>query len=238
MHILYQTRHLTDMDIQRFPWTVMWIPFAWICQLWCICTQPDTLHAHHPIRTSTPINHVAVWNNSTHTKSGLRLQTSRIVNQKATRLIHKKVHIQSIKVHENTHISIAGAKFQPPAQLEHEISAHILKEVGHDEFILTAYALDKSCTGKSPNEKGFGITASGVRASVGRTIAVDPRIIPYGTIVYISGLGWFVAEDTGGAIRGHHIDVLVGSRHEAIQFGVKKHRIVEIFRNAQTSAFK
>jgi 3D (Asp-Asp-Asp) domain-containing protein len=46
-----------------------------------------------------------------------------------------------------------------------------------------------------------------------QSIAVDPRVIPLGSWVYIPAYrddghgGWFVAEDTGGAITGHHIDV-------------------------------
>ncbi len=44
------------------------------------------------------------------------------------------------------------------------------------------------------------------------SIAVDPRLIPLGSHVYVPayrhhGGGWFVAQDTGGAIRGRHIDV-------------------------------
>jgi 3D (Asp-Asp-Asp) domain-containing protein len=45
-----------------------------------------------------------------------------------------------------------------------------------------------------------------------RSIAVDPRLIPLGSRVYIPAYrhissGWFIAQDTGGAIRGRHIDV-------------------------------
>ncbi len=45
------------------------------------------------------------------------------------------------------------------------------------------------------------------------SIAVDPRVIPLGSRVYVPAYrhdghgGWFVAADTGGAINGHHIDV-------------------------------
>jgi 3D (Asp-Asp-Asp) domain-containing protein len=44
------------------------------------------------------------------------------------------------------------------------------------------------------------------------SIAVDPRLIPFGSRVYIPfyrrlGGGWFIAQDTGGAIKGRHIDV-------------------------------
>jgi 3D (Asp-Asp-Asp) domain-containing protein len=45
------------------------------------------------------------------------------------------------------------------------------------------------------------------------SIAVDPRVIPLGSQVYVPAYrrdghgGWFIAQDTGGAITGHHIDV-------------------------------
>jgi 3D (Asp-Asp-Asp) domain-containing protein len=109
------------------------------------------------------------------------------------------------------------------------------KPAGQADFTLTAYALDESCTGKSPGMPGFGITSSGVKATVGRTVAVDPRVIPYGTLLYIDGLGWRVAEDTGGAIRGRHIDVLVSSRQTAIQFGIRRHRHVRWYPFAEPS---
>ncbi len=92
-----------------------------------------------------------------------------------------------------------------------------------DNFILTAYALDPASTGKRPGTRGFGITASGTRAAAFRTIAVDPSVIPIGSYVYIEGIGWRVAEDTGGAIRGRHIDVLLPSTQEAVRFGVRRH---------------
>jgi 3D (Asp-Asp-Asp) domain-containing protein len=112
--------------------------------------------------------------------------------------------------------------------------------VNEGQFVLTAYALDKTCTGKSPQMPGFGITASGTHAKVGVTVAVDPKVIAYGSLIYISGIGWRIAEDTGGAIKGHHIDVLVNSYEEAIRFGVKQHRHVKIYqpetKGGETSA--
>lgn len=102
-------------------------------------------------------------------------------------------------------------------------------QTAEGSFLLTAYNLDKQSTGKEPGDAGYGITASGTTAASGRTVAVDPHLIPYGSLLYIDGLGWRVAEDTGGAIRGHHIDVLVKTRHTAVRFGVKKHCHVEVY---------
>lgn len=63
---------------------------------------------------------------------------------------------------------------------------------------------------------GSGVTASGVPTQVGTTIAVDRNVIPLGTTVYIQGIGFRVAQDTGGAVKGKHIDILVKGHQEAL----------------------
>lgn len=57
------------------------------------------------------------------------------------------------------------------------------------------------------------------------TIAVDPKVIPLGTILYIPGYGYGKAEDTGGRIKGNTIDLFMGNRTEAINWG---RRTIEI----------
>jgi 3D (Asp-Asp-Asp) domain-containing protein len=63
-------------------------------------------------------------------------------------------------------------------------------------------------------------TASGTWPTVGHTIAVDPKVIPLGTEVSIDGVT-YVAEDTGGDIKGNTIDIFVESNAVARQLGVK-----------------
>ncbi len=65
---------------------------------------------------------------------------------------------------------------------------------------------------------GGGRTASGTRARVGE-IAVDPRVIPLGTTVYVEGFGPLRAEDTGGAIKGHIIDIYMSSSSACRSWG-------------------
>ena len=67
-------------------------------------------------------------------------------------------------------------------------------------------------------------TATGTWPSRG-TIAVDPAIIPLGTQLYIEGYGEGIAEDTGGAIRGHIIDLYMESEDECWAWG---RRTVEV----------
>lgn len=61
-------------------------------------------------------------------------------------------------------------------------------------------------------------TASGTVVTAGRTIAVDPDVIPLGTKVLING-HLYVAEDTGGAIKGNRIDIAVATHQEALDLG-------------------
>lgn len=88
----------------------------------------------------------------------------------------------------------------------------------------TAYCACYNCCGKYPGNKWYGITATGTKAKVG-TIAVDPKVIPLGTKVYIEGLngaknyGYAVAEDTGGAIKGNIIDLYFNTHNETINWG-------------------
>ena len=84
------------------------------------------------------------------------------------------------------------------------------------EFLLTAYCACKKCCGEYSN----GITATGTVATAGRTIAVDPNVIPYGTEVVING-NTYVAEDCGGAIKSNRIDIYFDTHSEALQFGVQ-----------------
>ena len=68
---------------------------------------------------------------------------------------------------------------------------------------------------------GWGSMAASGKPAVHGTIAVDRRIIPFGTKVYVEGYGFAVANDTGGAILGHSIDVVLESYNSCIQWGIR-----------------
>lgn len=76
---------------------------------------------------------------------------------------------------------------------------------------------------------GDTMTASGKRPRIRHTIAVDRRVIPLGTKVYIEGWGDYYAEDTGGAIRGNIIDIFVRTEREANRIGIR-HANVYIYK--------
>lgn len=94
----------------------------------------------------------------------------------------------------------------------------------------TSYTASFKDTGKSPGDPGFGITATGARVRRG-IIAVDPRVIPLGTRVYVevpgraSDYGYAVAADVGGAIKGNIIDVYLDSGSAVGTWGVKRVKV-------------
>lgn len=83
-------------------------------------------------------------------------------------------------------------------------------------FEVTGYCACAECCGKTD-----GITASGVKATAGRTIAGPPSM-PFGTEVYIEGLGHRVVDDRGGAIKEGKIDVYFDTHAEALAWGRKQ----------------
>lgn len=85
------------------------------------------------------------------------------------------------------------------------------------KFKITHYCACTKCCGANAQ----GITASGKRVQVGKTIAVDPKVIKLGSQVYIDGYGYMEAQDTGSAIKGNIIDVYVESHQEALNLGVQ-----------------
>ncbi len=65
-----------------------------------------------------------------------------------------------------------------------------------------------------------GRTATGRKATYG-VVAVDPKVIPLGTLVYVEEYGFAIAADTGGAIKGHKIDLCYDDRQTCLKFGRK-----------------
>lgn len=91
--------------------------------------------------------------------------------------------------------------------------AHVIEDV-----TVTHYDCCVECCGKDD-----GITASGVRATTGVTVAVDPNVIPLGSDVMVDygdgEINYYRADDVGGSVKGNHIDLCVGSHSEADLLG-------------------
>lgn len=66
------------------------------------------------------------------------------------------------------------------------------------------------------------ITSTGTKPTEGRTIAVDPTVIPYGSKVYIPQFDRvFIAEDCGSAIKGNRIDIYMDDYNKCMEFGFR-----------------
>lgn len=92
-------------------------------------------------------------------------------------------------------------------------------------FKITAY-----CPGSCCNDQWAGMTASNKSMDYyfKRNInicAVDPKVIPLGSKIFYNGKEYLCA-DTGGAIKGYHLDILLKTHAETVIFGVKKNQIV------------
>lgn len=122
------------------------------------------------------------------------------------------VHVLQIKQSLN-----AEQKAEPPnveiTTAETTTEAELFQYIG--DFKITAYCPCVKCCGKSD-----GITATGTKATAGRTVAVDPSVIPYGTRLYIDG-NIYTAEDCGGEIKGNKVDIFFNTHSEAQAFGVQ-----------------
>jgi len=74
--------------------------------------------------------------------------------------------------------------------------------------------------------KSDGVTASGLHVKEGETIAC-PYQFPFGTKLNINGMGTYICEDRGGAIKGNHIDIYMKTKKEAFAFG-RRNLVAEV----------
>ena len=106
-----------------------------------------------------------------------------------------------------------------PAETVESPAQQVATEIDEDgwsypeTFTITHYCHCALCNGE---ENAYGPVASGVMPEVGRTVAVDPSVIPLGSEVLING-NIYVAEDTG--VIGHVIDIFCSSHSEAKNLG-------------------
>ncbi|MEH7545454.1 MULTISPECIES: LysM peptidoglycan-binding domain-containing protein [Bacillaceae] len=113
---------------------------------------------------------------------------------------------------------------QPAKTAANSVKTDSSEENNSKEITVKATAYTASCEGCS------GTTATGVDLKANpdaKVIAVDPKVIPLGSKVYVEGYGVATAADTGGAIKGNRIDVFIPTEHGALEWG-NKHITVKI----------
>ena len=127
---------------------------------------------------------------------------------------------------ENPVPPMAPAAFEAEAQEPSQVNQDEELPLSYlGEFRITHYCACKECCGKDESDPWYGITATGTVATEGRTIAVDPDVIPYGSrvaVFYDDGrIVEYVAEDCGGAVDGLEVDVFIADHDRANELGVK-----------------
>ena len=103
-----------------------------------------------------------------------------------------------------------------------EKQAQMWNSLPSEKFAINASAYTASAD-ECGNSKG--ITSSGIKVHEG-TLACPPQF-PFGVKVKIDGMGTFVCEDRGGAIKGNHFDIYMETKGEAFDFG-RRHLQAEV----------
>lgn len=187
---------------------------------------------------SMPIETITIYDDSLPVGESRIAQygvSSQVMTDKVKRYRNEKLLDEQI-INSNVaagkpHIVVLGTKEKMPEENKVHDEVNIIssneninsdkQKVLHD-FELTAYSAEAPSTGKEKSDPDYRITFSGTTVTEGRTIAVDPNVIPLGWWVYIDGIGYRRAEDTGGAIKGKIIDVFFESEEYCNIFGRKR----------------
>ena len=136
-------------------------------------------------------------------------------------LINKGPEIEYVEVVEKQYI---------PSTMEGGLELTYLGEfeyTGYDSCVACcgAYAKNRPVV----NGKEIVYTASGEIAS-NLTVAVDPNVIPLGSLLYLEGYGVRIAQDTGSAVKGNVIDIYFDNHEDAWNVGRQKGKKVWIIK--------
>ena len=149
-----------------------------------------------PLAAPQPVSAETIQIEQTPSVQPIRLSQIREIDPEPT---------ETIEIDQDLALSRSGSEMAVPTSKAEPTPTPTPKPTSEYQwmtFTATFYAGDQK--GLHPQLR----TATGTRATAGRTIAVDPKVIPYGTKVYIEGWGYRIAEDCGG-FSGKHIDIFV-----------------------------
>ncbi|MCR4442174.1 MAG: 3D domain-containing protein [Peptococcaceae bacterium] len=106
-----------------------------------------------------------------------------------------------------------------------------LDRLGIDEFKTTAYSPHDDRNGLNSWRPKLASRSYSPRTRTGTiprpgTAAVDPKVIPLGTKLWVEGYGFARAEDTGELVKGKHIDLYVPNFDEAVKYGKQRKKVM------------
>lgn len=142
------------------------------------------------------------------------------LKEKTVEIVRFGGEVQSETVKEEVIIT------EPQTKVVKEGKKNIIKDsaTGKTYEYTKALTLEATAYTDVDGDKWAGITATGRPTFVGM-VAVDPKVIPLDTILYVEGYGIAIAGDTGGAIKGHDIDLFMNTRSEARAFGRRDKKV-------------
>ena len=119
-------------------------------------------------------------------------------------------------------VLVSNSLVGPPAGDALAVGKSVYRGGATNEFYMEATAYSPTVEETDGNP---WMTASGMKSGRG-VVAVDPKVIPLGSKLYVEGYGYAIAGDTGGAIKGNRIDVFFYSSGEMARWG---RRLVRVF---------
>ncbi|MDD3520639.1 MAG: 3D domain-containing protein [Actinomycetota bacterium] len=158
-----------------------------------------------------------IFRKSEDTKNNIKITKENIIIEKEALeiyLANKEVLLQQVKSEKSEFTSLLAEIKERIRQIQ----PAGLTLVGEWDMVATAYFSGGG------GLSGNGITAIGLRARKG-IVAVDPRVIPLGTKLYIPGYGEALAADTGGWVKGNRIDLVFESLEECYRFGRRRLKV-------------
>lgn len=146
--------------------------------------------------------------------------------QQAVRnMIDQTAMSEPVSVDKPVKVCDAGPSEQVDSMVMIEPTEPEIQAISLGMFDCYAYYAGYESTGKNPGDPAYGITYSGTVATAGRTVAVDPNVIPLGSLILVDGVP-YIAEDTGDQyIQGNAIDIYFDSYDQAVQHGVQRHEV-------------
>jgi 3D (Asp-Asp-Asp) domain-containing protein len=177
-------------------------------------------------------------------EENLRLRTSRVRHRTLVRVVAVAcLGISGALAWQSTHVASQSSELARKAEeareqrkVARQASAALTALSRTHDQILAASAKAPAVGSKSwgrrftvtkylPRSPAYGKFNDGLTSTMmkadpdKRIIAVDPKLIPYGSWVWIEDLGWYQAQDCGSAIKGFRLDVLTATEDDAMDFG-------------------
>ena len=150
-------------------------------------------------------------------------QEDAIVREEAERVARERAAAQAAQSRQVSQVAVASATTPAPSKPAAPAqAAQPAQQTSNAGQWMTFQA-----TGYSTQQPGLSThTRMGIDLRINpRVIAVDPRVIPLGTMVEVQGLGVYIAGDTGSAIKGNIIDIHYPTVGEALNWGRRNVKI-------------